>query len=192
MAWKGGAGTSIASDARLTHFYRALLDVFGPRGTMSLNFVTVAGQRIACLFTMEDGHTLYAAKIGFDPTYAAISPGHLMVAQTAADAERRGLKVFDFLGEAAAWKLKWTDRLREHLWVVVHRPSLRGYARFVWRKARNPVAARPPDHGATGEISLRHQAKLELAHALYSDPAPDTVSDWPLPALQHHWSAFAA
>jgi CelD/BcsL family acetyltransferase involved in cellulose biosynthesis len=144
MAWKGGAGTSIGSDARLTHFYRALLDLFGPRGSMSLNFVTVAGQRIACLFTMEDGHTLYAAKIGFDPAYAAISPGHLMVAQTAADAERRGLKVFDFLGEAAEWKLKWTDRLREHLWVVVHRPSLRGYARFVWRKARESRLGKTP------------------------------------------------
>jgi len=87
-------------------------NLFGPRGTMSLNFVTVAGQRIACLFTMEDGHTLYAAKIGFDPAYAAISPGHLMVAQTAADAERRGLKVFDFLGAASEWNLKWTHRLR--------------------------------------------------------------------------------
>lgn len=136
MAWKGGAGTSIGSDARLRHFYRALLDLFGPRGTMSLNFVTVAGQRIACLFTMEDGHTLYAAKIGFDPAYAAISPGHLMVAQTAADAERRGLKVFDFLGAASEWNLKWTHRLRQHLRVVVHRPSVRGYASFVWRKAR--------------------------------------------------------
>jgi CelD/BcsL family acetyltransferase involved in cellulose biosynthesis len=77
---------------------------------------TVAGQRIACLFTMEDGHTLYAAKIGYDPAYAAISHGHLMVAQSAADAERRGLKVFDFLGAATEWKLKWTDRLREHVW----------------------------------------------------------------------------
>jgi hypothetical protein len=39
-----------------------------------------------------------------------------MVAQSAADAERRGLKVFDFLGAATEWKLKWTDRLREHVW----------------------------------------------------------------------------
>ena len=136
MAWKGGAGTSISSNARLAHFYRGLLDVFGPRGNMSLNFVTVAGQRIACLFTFEDGHTLYAAKIGFDPAFAALSPGHLMVAETATDAESRGLKVFDFLGAASEWKLKWTNRLREHLWLVVHRPSLRGCARFVWRKAR--------------------------------------------------------
>jgi CelD/BcsL family acetyltransferase involved in cellulose biosynthesis len=136
MAWKGSAGTSIGSDARLTHFYRELLAVFGPRGSMSLNFVTVEGKRIACLFAMEDGHTLYAAKIGFDPAYCALSPGHLMVAQTAADAEGRGLKIFDFLGEATEWKLKWTDRVREHLWVVVHRPSVRGYARLLWSKAR--------------------------------------------------------
>ena len=144
MAWKGEAGTSVSSDARLTSFYSALLGVFGPRGTMSLNFVTVAGQRIACLFAMEDGHTLYAAKIGFDPACAAISPGHLMVAQTAADAESRGLKLFDFLGTAAEWKLRWTHRLREHLWIVIHRPSLRGCARFVWRKLRESRIGKTP------------------------------------------------
>ena len=36
------------------------------------------------------------------------------------------------------------DRLREHLWVVVHRPSLRGYARFVWRKARESRLGKTP------------------------------------------------
>jgi CelD/BcsL family acetyltransferase involved in cellulose biosynthesis len=149
LRWKGEAGTSISSDARLMHFYRSLLDRFGPRGTMSLNFVTVAGQRIACLFAMEDGHTLYAAKIGYDPAYAAISPGHLMVAQSAADAERRGLKVFDFLGAATEWKVKWTDRLREHVWVVVQRPSLRGYARFALRKARESRLTRRTEHPRT-------------------------------------------
>jgi CelD/BcsL family acetyltransferase involved in cellulose biosynthesis len=166
MAWKGEAGTSISSDARLTHFYRALLDLFGPRGTMSLNFVTVEGKRIACLFTMEDGHTLYAAKIGFDPAHAALSPGHLMVAQTAADAESRGLKVFDFLGAASEWKLKWTNRVREHVWLVVQRPSLCGYARVLWRKAGEARIGKTLNHGAADVISSRPQAKLELAHAV--------------------------
>jgi CelD/BcsL family acetyltransferase involved in cellulose biosynthesis len=136
MAWKGQAGTSINSDARLSTFYRALLRVFGPRGTMSLNFVTVAGRRIACLLSMEDGRTLFAAKIGYDPAYAAISPGHLIVDQTAADAERRGLETFDFLGTESQWKLKWTDRLRQHFWVTLHRPSVRGCARLVLRQAQ--------------------------------------------------------
>ena len=137
LAWKGQAGTSVSSDPRLNHFYRALLRLFGPRGTMSLNFVTVEGRRIACLFTMEDGHTLFAAKIGYDPAYSVISPGHLIVAQTAADAQRRGLRIFDFLGKEGEWKLKWTDRGREHVRVSVHRPSARGYARFAVRKAQD-------------------------------------------------------
>jgi CelD/BcsL family acetyltransferase involved in cellulose biosynthesis len=141
VAWKGQAGTSIESDARLKQFYRASLRLFGPRGTMSLNFVTVAGRRIACLFCMEDGRTLYAAKIGYDPAYAAISPGHLVVAQTAADAERRGLEIFDFLGTESQWKLKWTDLLRQHLWITLYRPSVRGHARVVLRKLQESKLA---------------------------------------------------
>ncbi|HEY5957540.1 MAG TPA: GNAT family N-acetyltransferase, partial [Polyangiaceae bacterium] len=113
---------------------------FGPRGAMSLNFVTAGRRRIACLFTFEDHETLFAAKIGYDPAYAAISPGHLMVALTAADAERRGLRVFDFLGTANEWKLKWTNTVRDYTEVTLLRPSIRGYARTAVHKAHQSRA----------------------------------------------------
>jgi hypothetical protein len=127
-AWKGRLGTSIDSDPRLMRFYGALLRTFGRRGQMSLNFVVADGKRVACLFTLEDAHTLYAAKIGYDSAYSALSPGHLMVYLTALDAERRGLQTLDFLGVESEWKRKWTDDFREHVQVVIFRPSLRSYA----------------------------------------------------------------
>jgi CelD/BcsL family acetyltransferase involved in cellulose biosynthesis len=137
MAWKGQAGTSIDADPRRSHFYRALMRVFGRRGTMSLNFATMGRRRIACLFTLEDDRTLFAAKIGYDPACAAISPGHLIVALTAEDAARRGLETFDFLGtDTHDWKLKWTNLARPHPWVTLLRPSVRGYASVAWRKVR--------------------------------------------------------
>lgn len=143
MAWKGQAGSSIDADARRSHFYRALMEVFGPRQTMSLNFATIDGQRIACLFTMEDGHTLFATKIGYDPAFYDISPGHLMIALTAADAEQRGLKALDLLGSYEdTWKQKWTDQVRPHPWVTLVRPSLRGYARVAWQKVRQRLTKR--------------------------------------------------
>jgi CelD/BcsL family acetyltransferase involved in cellulose biosynthesis len=143
MAWKRQAGSSIDLDPRRRRFYRALMEVFGPRQTMSLNFATVDGQCIACLFTMEDGHTLFAAKIGYDPAFSAISPGHLMIALTAADAESRGLKVFDFLGtNEDGWKRKWTEQVRPHPWVTLLRPSLRGYSKVIWNKVRDRFGKR--------------------------------------------------
>ena len=54
------------------------------------------------------------------------------------------------------------------------------------------IFARISDNDAADEISFRPQAKPDLAHALCPHPAPDTVSDRPLPALQHHRQAFAA
>jgi CelD/BcsL family acetyltransferase involved in cellulose biosynthesis len=143
LAWKGQARSSINSDPRLRRFYRSLLRVFCPRGSMSLNFVTVGGRRVASLFTMEDRRTLYALKIGYDPAYAAISPGHLMVAGTAADAERRGLQIFDFIGRENEWKLKWTKLAREHVRVTVQRPSVRGLARTAGRKLVKSDSAKP-------------------------------------------------
>jgi CelD/BcsL family acetyltransferase involved in cellulose biosynthesis len=136
LAWKGTAGTSINRDPRLEEFYRSLFGIFGPRGQASLCFSTIAGKRVACLVTMEDRHTLYAAKIGYDPTYSNLSPGHLVVAQVAADAERRGLRVFDFLGAQSEWKRKWTEVCRPHVRVIVQRPSVHGYAKLLLLKAQ--------------------------------------------------------
>jgi len=141
MVWKGAAGTAIQASEDLRRFYYALVHLFGRRGQASLNFVSAAGKRLACLFTLEDEHTLFAAKIGYDHSFSVVSPGHLMILHTARDAEQRGLRVFDFLGQDSEWKRRWTDDVREHVTVVVYRPSVLGYANCAlreWVKPRLP------------------------------------------------------
>lgn len=130
MAWKGAAGTSIESDPRATHLYRALIRLVGRRGQGALYFVRAGGRRIAMMVTVEDRRTLYALKIGYDPSVANLSPGHLMVWKVAADAEARGLQEFDFVGRNDDWKHKWTDLGREQVTIVVYRDTPRGLAHY--------------------------------------------------------------
>lgn len=137
-AWKGAAGTSIVADAPVTHLYRALARLLGRRGQASLSFLRVAGRRVAMLISVEDAHTLYALKIGYDPLATALSPGHLLVLQVAADAERRGLETFDFVGHDDEWKRKWTDEAQAHIHVVVYRRSPLGLAQYVLRELVKP------------------------------------------------------
>ena len=136
MAWKGVAGTSIATDPRAVHLYRALLRLLGRRGLGTLYFLRAEGRRIAMLFTVEDGHTVYALKIGYDPSASNLSPGHLIVWKVAADAEARGLQELDFVGREDDWKRKWTDRVHETVALTIYRDNIAGLARYALHVAR--------------------------------------------------------
>ena len=138
MAWKGAAGTSIADDPRAAHLYRALSRLLGRRGMGALYFLRAGGRRIATLFAVEDGRTVYALKIGYDPAVACVSPGHLIVWRVAADAEARGLAELDFVGRDDEWKRKWTDRVHEHISLMIYRDSAAGLARYALRHLVRP------------------------------------------------------
>jgi hypothetical protein len=138
MAWKGAAGTAIASDAKVEHVYHALARVLGRRGQASLYFLRAGGKRIATLFALENERTLYALKIGYDPTYSNLSPGHLLVWKVATDAEQRGLVELDFVGREDEWKRKWTERVHEHVRIAIYARTLRGLSRYTLRHVVKP------------------------------------------------------
>ncbi|MGZ3421286.1 MAG: GNAT family N-acetyltransferase [Polyangiales bacterium] len=175
-AWKGAAGESINSDARVTHLYQALTRVFGPRGKASLAFLRAKGERIAQLLSVEDEGSLYALKIGYDPKHADVSPGHLMVWTVAADAEKRGLRRFDFVGHDDSWKHKWTDAFEETVTVVVYRRSPRGLAEHAIHEVVGPrvpkdILRAPLRHGCQrtdllGAHTLVERARDRLANGL--------------------------
>jgi CelD/BcsL family acetyltransferase involved in cellulose biosynthesis len=141
MAWKGVAGTSIAAEPRAQQFYRTLMRLFGRRGVGALYFLRAGGRRIAMLFALEDGHTLYALKIGYDPAAANLSPGHLLVWKVAAEAAQRGLQELDFVGHEDDWKRKWTSRSHETVALTLYRDSAAGLARYALHLARPHLPA---------------------------------------------------
>lgn len=130
-AWKAAAGSDIAAAADVARFYRALSRFLGRRGQAALYFLRSGAARVAMLLAVEDGHTLYALKIGYDPAFAAVGPGHLLVWMVAADAERRGVRIFDFVGYDDEWKRKWTEAASERVTVIIYRCSLDGFASWV-------------------------------------------------------------
>lgn len=166
MAWKGVAGTSIAGDPRAAHLYRALFRLLGRRGLGTLYFLRAAGRRIATLFAVEDGHTVYALKIGYDPSAANLSPGHLIVWKVAADAEARGLREFDFVGREDDWKRKWTDRVRDNVALTIYRDNAVGLARYAYHLARPHL---PQElRGGVGDLLPRGCQRADIigAHTL--------------------------
>jgi CelD/BcsL family acetyltransferase involved in cellulose biosynthesis len=139
--WKGRAGTAIACDPRLRRFYHAVARTFGRLGQLTLAFLRAHGRRIAFHFALEDKRAYYLVKPGYDPDFAAFGPGQLLVLFAAADAERRGLVEFDFLGWDMDWKLEWTSRVRAHVTLSLYRPTIRGRLRHAAREVLRPQTA---------------------------------------------------
>ena len=139
MAWKATAGTSIASDPRITHLYRALATLLGPRDRAHIYFLRASGRRIAVLLAVEDERRLYALKTGYDPREGALGPGYLLFWKVAADAERRGLQELDFLGRDADWKRAWTDETHDLVSLRIYRRSLRSLVLYGLREKVKPL-----------------------------------------------------
>jgi CelD/BcsL family acetyltransferase involved in cellulose biosynthesis len=138
--WKGGLGTAIACQPALARFYHAMARSFGRRGQLTLAFLRTRGQRIAFHFTLESDGVYFLLKPGFDPAFAAFGPGQLLVWEAAADAARRGLEEFDFLGWDMPWKRDWTDRVRAHVRILAYRKTPRGELRYAARHVLRPRA----------------------------------------------------
>jgi CelD/BcsL family acetyltransferase involved in cellulose biosynthesis len=167
MAWKRAAGTSIDADPATVHFYTALTRLFGRRGQLSLEFLRAGGRRIGFLLGVEDAGAFYAMKIGYDPAYTQLSPGHILIHRSAAEAEKRGREEYHLLGHDDEWKRRWTDRVRELVTIVVYRGSARGLGELAVRevaKAHVPPRARQIAIQARAELARRrrHCQRLDL------------------------------
>ena len=153
-AWKGENGTAMISDGAVTEFYTRLAKDQADLGQLRLNFLRVAGKRIAFSYVLQNRKRLCAVKIGYDPEYHGYSPGNMLLNLIVKDACARGIEEYDLLGGDDDWKFEWTKQKREHRWLFLFRNRLRPrilrYLKFglapalkgVWGSV-NPAALNP-------------------------------------------------
>ena len=125
-AWKGRAGTAILCNPSVRRFYTEFADRAGRRGWLRLNFLRTAGVPIACDYSLEYKKSIFVLKSGYDPAHAAFSPTNLLHCRAIEDAFARGLKRYDFLGDAAEWKMRWTKQTTQYFWLFVFPRTLKG------------------------------------------------------------------
>jgi CelD/BcsL family acetyltransferase involved in cellulose biosynthesis len=130
-AWKGQAGTAIASRPELRRFYTRLAKRAAERGWLQLQFLKVASRRVAFGYALRFKDTLYLLKPGYDPAYSAYAPSSLLIALVLRAAFAEGLASYDLLGDDDAWKHVWTDDVQAHTWLFVFGRGTRG--RFLHR-----------------------------------------------------------
>lgn len=128
MGWKGAGGTAIAADVAARAFYAHVTDWAAATGRLRLAVLRLDGRPVAAELDLAEGDALHSLKTGFDPEFAKQGPGHLLVALLLERLAPEGVKRYEMLGDADAYKMRWTDRVHEMRELTVFAPTPRGVA----------------------------------------------------------------
>ena len=147
LGWKGARGTAITSSTPTERFYSEIARWATERGSLRLVFLRVEDRAVAFHLALEEAGTYFPLKGGFDPAFAACSPGKLIIAETLRRAFAIGLRRYEFLGGEDAYKLRWATHTSERLQFQAFAPSIPGRAARAAFQYGRPLAKR-----ATGAL----------------------------------------
>ncbi len=105
--WKGQEGTAILEAKGQLAFFQALADWAAARDALEITFLRLDGTAIAFHYNIVFHGILYALKIGFDESYADLSPGKVLLGAEIERTFTEGHRRFDFGGDPEDYKLKW-------------------------------------------------------------------------------------
>ena len=110
--WKGRAGTALAHDPTRRAFFRRYATAAASKGILRLCFLRIDGRAAAVQLAVETGDRFWLLKVGYDERFARCSPGSLLLLETIRYAASRGLRSYEFLGDAESWTEPWTQEVR--------------------------------------------------------------------------------
>ncbi len=91
---------------------------FAHKGWLNLSFLDINGEHVSGVLGFEYNEKYYYYQTAFDPNYS-YSVGNIHILYILKDLIARGLKEFDFLRGAEAYKLRWQPLLRNNNRIVM-------------------------------------------------------------------------
>lgn len=141
--WAGRQGTGLGSSERLRRFYSGLAQTAAEQGWLFLCLLKRGAETVAYEFNLHYQQRLYNLKVAFDERFAHHGPGNVLKYFLLSELfqGRWSVREYDFLGDAAPYKLVWTRRRRLHVKLVLYHPG-RIYSQLLCRL--QAVAERHP------------------------------------------------
>lgn len=106
---------------RIRSFHRDLAGQLARHGMCRLYTMRVGDRPAASLYGFHFHRTYYLYSIGYDPAFADVSPGFLLVAHAIEDGIGRGFREFDFLRGEESYKYRWKPAVRQNYRIVAGR-----------------------------------------------------------------------
>lgn len=110
-------------DKSIRAFHSKVSKLFLSRSILRLYTLNVDEKVIAALYTFEFKGSLFYFQSGYDPEYASLSPGTVLMWAGICDAIDRGLTRFDYLRGAEFYKSLWANESRSTYSLVLIPPG---------------------------------------------------------------------
>lgn len=135
--WKSDGGSAIVSREDTKRFYGDVARWAAGRGTLVLAFLRLDGRPLAFDMCIEEAGACNVLKGGFDPDYRRFGPGTLLTEASIERAYAEGLSSYELLGREDAYKLAWTDSVRERVRFQAFSKSPQGrVSHLAWTRGR--------------------------------------------------------
>jgi CelD/BcsL family acetyltransferase involved in cellulose biosynthesis len=148
-SWKSDEGTAIQSNIKELDYYRRLLPSISASGIFA-NVLLVNGKPSAYVLCAHAQGWVGQLKTSFDQKLR--DAGFRVIQASIQRAFERGFREYDFLGDAAPHKLRWSDHIRPHESVWIYAGHWRGRAWARLKQWTDIAKSRPSQTPAAGSL----------------------------------------
>ena len=122
--WQAAGEAGVLYDPAVQRFHRIAAPALLREGLLRLYQLRVGQRTIAVIYSLFFRDTAYCYIQGFDPAFAELSPGTLLMFHVIEDAAHHGISRFDFLRGEEAYKLHWRPRAENTYRIELTRAKL--------------------------------------------------------------------
>lgn len=137
--WKGNQGSGLATDPLVGGFYRKFAHDACQLGVLRLGILRIGERTVAMQFAVEQNHCFWLFKMGFDESFARISPGTLLMVESLRSARQRGCIKYELMGTSEEWNKIWTQRLHNAVSLNLCASNIRGWVQVVTEGAKGMI-----------------------------------------------------
>lgn len=155
-SWKHGAGIAISSRDDTRRFFEVITAEASHRGWLLVWVLKTDGVPIAMEYDLATDGRVYALRADFDQAYEDFSPGTYLEYQIVRSLFEGGFREYSTGPGLNAYKLHWTDHLRENAILRVYNGTVSGRLLRSWRTLR--LYGKRFKHLGTGRTRGRHDS----------------------------------
>lgn len=123
-SWKVAAGTAITVQDFQWEFYKRYAPIAAEAATLRIPVLFLDREPIAYDYALCADGVYYLLKTSYKNKWHDLYPGFVLRKLLVEWAYAQGCREIDFLGKDEEWKLKWTDRVREHQDIFIYGQTL--------------------------------------------------------------------
>lgn len=168
--WKTQQGTSVLTNEKFATFFTSFCRKAASQGQLRIGLLKIGGKTAAAQIAIERGRAFWVLKVGYDPEFAACSPGILLMHEAIAYAASRKLERLELLGRMEPWIAMWQPILRDTVTVHFYPHSIAGLKmrNANWMKPRLQSLYSRISTGLVAYISPRFVIGTEASDAVAS------------------------